>query len=334
MPVDPKAKKPDWLRVRAPGGENFNWLKEVTKAHGLHTVCEEARCPNIGECWAGGTATFMILGGVCTRGCKFCEVTTGNPKKQLDPHEPEKIAKVVRDMKLSYIVLTSVDRDDLPDQGANHFKETVVQTKLLSPGLLVETLTPDWRGDDACIDIMVEAGVDVLAHNIETVERLQRHIRDPRCGYEQSLKVLREYKLRSEKLGRRVLTKSSIMVGLGETESEILQTMKDLRTAGVSVLTIGQYLQPSQRRLPVEEFITPETFSKWAKMGEELGFLYVASGPLVRSSYRAGEYFIEKILRGEQSGGEIMRPLNQTAESVQGGHRNSSLKLTAELIGE
>ncbi len=312
MPVNPKAKKPDWLRVRAPGGENFKWLKEVSKAHGLHTVCEEARCPNIGECWAGGTATFMILGGVCTRGCKFCEVTTGNPKMQIDPHEPEKIAKVVRDMKLNYIVITSVDRDDLPDQGAAHFRDTVIKTKSLSPKLLVETLTPDWRGDDQCIDTMVSAGVDVLAHNIETVERLQRSVRDPRCGYAQSLKVLKQYRLRSEALGRRVLTKSSIMVGLGEKEEEILQTMRDLLNEGVSVLTIGQYLQPSSRRLPVENFVNPEKFSEWAKLGEEMGFAYVASGPLVRSSYKAGEYFIEKILRGEQSGGEVMRPMNQS----------------------
>ena len=313
MPVDPKLRKPEWLRVRAPGGDNFKWLKEVSRAHGLHTVCEEARCPNIGECWSGGTATFMILGGVCTRGCKFCEVTTGNPKKQFDPHEPEKVAKVVRDMKMSYIVITSVDRDDLPDQGVGHFKETVLKTKELSPGLLVETLTPDWRGDDQCIETMVSARADVLAHNIETVERLQRHVRDPRCGYGQSLGVLEKYRKQSEALGHRVLTKSSIMVGLGETEPEIIATMQSLIDHGVSVLTIGQYLQPSSNRLPVENYIHPDDFARWASLGEEMGFLYVASGPLVRSSYRAGEYFIEKILKGEQSGGEVMKPITQTA---------------------
>jgi lipoic acid synthetase len=311
MPVDPKVRKPEWLRVRAPGGDNFQWLKEVSRAHGLHTVCEEAKCPNIGECWSGGTATFMILGGVCTRGCKFCEVTTGNPRMQLDPHEPEKVAKVVRDMKLNYIVITSVDRDDLPDQGVSHFKETVLKTKELSPGLLVETLTPDWRGDDHCIETMVSAGADVLAHNIETVERLQRQVRDPRCGFSQSLKVLEQYRKLSEERGQRVLTKSSIMVGLGETDAEMIATMRSLLGSGVSVLTIGQYLQPSSRRLPVENFVHPDEFSRWAKLGEEMGFLYVASGPLVRSSYRAGEYFIEKILKGESSGGGVLKPSNQ-----------------------
>ena len=303
-----KHPKPEWLKVRAPGGENFKWLKEVSRKHGLATVCEEARCPNIGECWSGGTATFMLLGSVCTRGCKFCAVATGNPKMQLDPHEPEKIAAVVRDMKLSYIVLTSVDRDDLPDQGANHFAQTVQLSKRESPGLLVETLTPDWKGDEACIEIMAESTADVLAHNVETVERLQRKVRDPRCGYAQSLRVLELYRKRTEARGRRVLTKSSIMLGVGEEDHEVLQTMKDLVSAGVSVLTIGQYLQPSASKLAVESFVHPDTFSEWARVGEELGFAYVASGPLVRSSYKAGEYYIEKILRGDKSHGEVLGP--------------------------
>jgi lipoyl synthase len=303
-----KHPKPEWLKVRAPGGENFKRLKEVSRQHGLATVCEEARCPNIGECWSGGTATFMLLGSVCTRGCKFCAVATGNPKMQLDPHEPEKIAGVVRDMNLSYIVLTSVDRDDLPDQGAGHFAETVRLTKLATPGLLVETLTPDWKGDVTCIETMAASGADVLAHNVETVERLQRKVRDPRCGYEQSLKVLEGYRLRSEALGRRALTKSSIMLGVGEEDHEVLQTMKDLLAHGVSVLTIGQYLQPSASKLPVESFVSPEKFSEWARVGESLGFAYVASGPLVRSSYKAGEYYIEKILRGDKSHGELLVP--------------------------
>jgi lipoic acid synthetase len=306
-----KHPKPDWLKVKAPGGENFKWLKEVSRKHGLSTVCEEARCPNIGECWSGGTATFMLLGSVCTRGCKFCAVTTGNPKMQLDPHEPEKIANVVRDMKLSYIVLTSVDRDDLPDQGARHFAETVRLTKEASPGLLVEVLTPDWRGEDECIQIMAESQSDVLAHNIETVERLQRTVRDPRCSYDISMKVLEQYKVRAERMGRKVVTKSSIMLGVGEKEHEVLQTMKDLLNVGVSVLTLGQYLQPTPRKLKVESFVSPEKFSEWARRGEEMGFAYVASGPLVRSSYKAGEYYIEKILRGEQSHGQLLMPSHQ-----------------------
>jgi lipoyl synthase len=311
-----KHPKPEWLKVRAPGGAAFKQLKEVSRQHGLATVCEEARCPNIGECWSGGTATFMLLGSVCTRGCKFCAVATGNPKMQLDPHEPEKIAAVVRDMKLSYIVLTSVDRDDLPDQGAGHFAETVRLTKRESPGLLVETLTPDWKGDAACIETMAEAGVDVLAHNIETVESLQRKVRDPRCGYAQSLKVLEQYKVRTEARGHRALTKTSIMLGVGETDDEVLQTMKDLLSVGVSVLTIGQYLQPTPTKLAVEAYVSPEKFSEWARIGEELGFAYVASGPLVRSSYKAGEYYIEKILRGAKSDGTLLLPENQISKQI------------------
>jgi len=303
--------KPEWLKVRAPGGEKFKWLKEVSRKHKLATVCEEARCPNIGECWAGGTATFMLLGEVCTRGCKFCAVTTGNPKMQLDPHEPEKIAATVKDMGMSYIVLTSVDRDDLPDHGASHFAETVRQTKAMVPGLLVETLTPDWAGRSDCIDIMVDGRADVLAHNIETVESLQLKVRDPRATYKQSLMVLEEYKKRSEKIGHTVATKSSIMLGVGETDEEVLQTMKDLLSVGVSVLTLGQYLQPTHRKLPVEAFVSPEKFSEWARIGEDVGFAYVASGPLVRSSYKAGEYYIEKILKGMRSDGELLLPENQ-----------------------
>ncbi len=312
-----KHPKPEWLKVRAPGGEKFKWLKEVSRKHNLSTVCEEARCPNIGECWAGGTATFMLLGDVCTRGCKFCAVTTGNPRMQLDPHEPEKIAATVKDMGLTYIVLTSVDRDDLPDQGASHFAETVRQTKSAVPGLLVETLTPDWRGDSDCIDIMVSGGADVLAHNIETVESLQRKVRDPRASYSQSLMVLEEYKKRSSRLGQQVATKSSIMLGVGEQDEEILQTMKDLLSVGVSVLTLGQYLQPTATKLPVESYVSPEKFSEWARIGEELGFAYVASGPLVRSSYKAGEYYIEKILKGMRSDGELLVPENQKIKSIQ-----------------
>lgn len=289
--------KPDWLKVKAPGGENFLKIKKVLAHHKLFTVCEEARCPNIGECWSGGTATFMLLGEICTRGCKFCAVTTGNPKMQLDPHEPEKIAKTVADMSLKYIVLTSVDRDDLPDQGSAHFSRTVQLTKMLSPHMLIEVLTPDWRGDEGCVRTIAESGAEVLAHNVETVERLQRKVRDPRASYQQSLDVLEKYKRFGEAKRGSVVTKSSIMLGLGEQDDEVIQTMRDLLSVGVQVLTLGQYLQPTSRHLSVESFVSPEKFQHWARVGEDMGFAYVASGPLVRSSYKAGEYFIEKILR-------------------------------------
>lgn len=313
----PKSQpKPDWLRVQAPGGENYKKIKGVLAEHKLYTVCEEARCPNIGECWSGGTATFMLLGDICTRGCKFCAVTTGNPRMQLDPHEPEKIARSVADMDLKYIVLTSVDRDDLPDQGAAHFCETVALVKKYSPHMLVETLTPDWRGNMDCVRTMAASQADVLAHNIETVERLQLRVRDPRASYQQSLDVLREYKAVAHGAGRRVVTKSSIMLGLGETDEELRQTFRDLLSVGVTVLTLGQYLQPTPRHLAVEEYIKPEKFSELARVGEEMGFAYVAAGPLVRSSYKAGEYFIEKILHGEQSRGDLLGPAERVFTST------------------
>jgi len=301
-------RKPPWLKVRAPGGDKFLEIKNVLAQNKLHTVCEEAKCPNIGECWAGGTATFMLLGDICTRGCKFCAVTTGNPKMQLDPHEPEKIADVVSKTDLSYIVLTSVDRDDLPDQGASHFAQTVKLIKSKKPEILVETLTPDWRGRMDCIDTMVNSGVDVLAHNVETVKRLQLKVRDPRATYEQSLEVLAQYLKLAREKNLKIVTKTSIMVGLGETEEELVECFQDLLNVGVSVLTLGQYLQPTLRHLPVESFVTPEQFSRWASIGENMGFAYVASGPLVRSSYRAGEYYIEKILRGAKSKGKLLNP--------------------------
>ena len=300
--------KPSWLKVKAPGGRNFLEIKAVLAKHKLHTVCEEARCPNIGECWQGGTATFMLLGDTCTRGCKFCNVKTGNPRGVVDATEPGKIALSVADMKLDYIVLTSVDRDDIADQGAGHFAETVRLTKRLSPNMLIEVLTPDWRGDESCIRTMSHSQADVLAHNVETVERLQRQVRDPRCGYQQSLNVLEKYKRFAEELPRNVVTKTSLMLGHGESDDEICRTMQDLLNIGVDVLTFGQYLQPTKKHLPVVEYITPEKFSYWASEGERMGFKYVASGPLVRSSYKAGEYFIEKILRGEKSDGNILGP--------------------------
>lgn len=326
------APKPEWLKVRAPGGESFKSIKGVLAEHKLYTVCEEARCPNIGECWAGGTATFMLLGDVCTRGCKFCAVTTGNPKMQLDPHEPEKIARTVADMKLTYIVLTSVDRDDLEDQGAKHFAETVFKTKLLSPHLLVETLTPDWRGDMACIDIMAKSQADVLAHNIETVERLQRRVRDPRSSFKQSLSVLEHYKKAREAQGGSVVTKSSMMLGLGEKDDEVRATMQALLDVGVSVLTLGQYLQPSSRKLAVEEYVHPDKFSHWAQVAEEMGFAYCASGPLVRSSYKAGEYFIERILRGQKSHGSLLGPGIHLQQSTTSLGENDEQKVSGAAV--
>ncbi len=299
-----KHPKPEWLKVSAPGGESYLKIKEELRKNSLYTVCEEARCPNIGECWKGGTATFMLLGEICTRGCKFCSVTTGNPKGLVDESEPAKIAQTIEGMNLRYIVLTSVDRDDLPDQGSRHFAKTVQLVKEKSPSILVETLTPDWRGEEFCIQVMAESQADVLAHNIETVERLQLKVRDPRAGYKQSLDVLEKYKSFAHQKGRKVVTKSSIMLGLGETEKEIIQCMQDLLNVGVEVLTLGQYLQPTPRHLPVENFINPETFKNWAILGEKMGFAYVASGPLVRSSYKAGEYFIEKVLKRKSLGDE------------------------------
>lgn len=302
----PPIPKPSWLKARALSGENYDRLKGMFSDLKLATVCQEARCPNMGECWSVGTATIMLMGDTCTRGCKFCHVKTGNPKGKLDPLEPEKIAYSISQMgdDLHYIVLTSVDRDDLADQGSQHFARTIRTIKKLSPEMTVEILTPDFRGDRDCIDTVVDSGPDVFAHNVETVERLQKKVRDPRAGYLQSLSVLRMVKERNPA----VYTKSSLMLGLGETDAEILQALHDLRGVGCDVVTFGQYLQPTARHLKVEHYVTPEKFQEWQKTAEELGFLYVASGPLVRSSYRAGEFFmkgmIEKRKKEQRQDGE------------------------------
>ena len=290
-------RKPGWLKVRAPGGGEYARLKGLLRKGDLHTVCEEARCPNVGECWAGGTATIMLMGDVCTRGCRFCAVKTGNPGGRLDRDEPRKVADWVSTLDLNYLVLTSVDRDDLPDGGAAHFAETVHRLKVLDSGPLVEVLIPDFRGDRDCLATVLAAGPDVLAHNIETVRRLHPSVRDRKATYGQSLGVLEGAK----ELRPGARTKSSIMVGLGETEAEILETMADLRESNVDILTLGQYLQPSPRHHPVVEFMTPEGFRALAAAGRRMGFLYVASGPLVRSSYRAGELFLEGEIRGGRS---------------------------------
>jgi lipoic acid synthetase len=300
VPKKAPLPKPDWLKVRAPQGENYMRIKEMLGELKLATVCQEARCPNMGECWSGGTATIMLMGEVCTRGCRFCNVKTGNPKGVLDPLEPEKVAHSIAQMKLQYVVLTSVDRDDLPDQGSEHFAKTVRTIKKLDSKLIVEILTPDFKGEAVLIENLADAKPDVFAHNIETVERLTRSVRDPRAKYAQSLFVLDLVKKRDPKM----YTKSSIMLGLGEQEEEVLQTLRDLRNVGCDVVTFGQYLQPTARHLKVVEYIPPEKFQEWQSVAEQMGFLYVASGPLVRSSYRAGEFFIKGIIekqRREQS---------------------------------
>jgi lipoyl synthase len=295
MIMEPEKKfsaKPDWLKVRAPVGEKYFEIKELLKSLNLATVCQEARCPNMGECWNGGTATFMLMGEVCTRGCRFCSVKTGNPKGKIDNEEPEKVGHAIAKMGLDYVVLTSVDRDDLPDEGSSHFARTVETIKKNKPDLLVEVLTPDFKGNEEFIAKIVDAKPDVFAHNVETVERLQKRVRDPRANYRQSLDVLAYVKRRDPTR----FTKTSIMLGLGEKDEEILQCLRDLREVGCDVVTFGQYLQPTKTKLKVEEFITPEKFDYWRVQAEGMGFLYVASGALVRSSYRAGEFFIKGII--------------------------------------
>jgi lipoic acid synthetase len=297
----PLQNKPGWLRQKAPQGERYGYLKGQMKDLKLATVCQEAQCPNIGECWGGSdehtaTATIMLMGDTCTRGCRFCAVNTSQTPPPLDPDEPKNTAEAVADWGVGYVVLTSVDRDDLPDGGADHFAETVRGMKQLRPDLLVECLTPDFRGDMDAVRRLASSGLDVFAHNIETVESLQKRVRDPRAGYYQSMEVLRAAK----ECG--VYTKSSIMLGLGETDDEIIDTMLDLRDAGVDILTLGQYLQPTPRHLPIVEYVSPEMFEHWRKYGEDvIGFKYVASGPLVRSSYRAGEFFVDAMIRGERA---------------------------------
>lgn len=290
--------KPGWLTVLPPNGaqdegENYLRLKGQFKELRLHTVCEEAHCPNVSECWGSGTATLMLMGDVCSRACRFCMVSPGKPGSPPDPLEPENVALILSKMGLSYVVLTSVDRDDLPDGGAEHFARTIRETKKMNPRMRVEVLIPDFRNDLDSIRKVVEAGPDVVAHNIETTMFLTGRVRDPRAGYWQSLSVLRSVK----KLDRRMFTKSSIMLGLGEGEEEVRLAMMHLRDAGVDFLTIGQYLRPSARHLPVAEYVAPGTFEYYRRVGEEeFGFAYVASGPLVRSSYKAGEMFIGAML--------------------------------------
>ena len=285
-------RKPLWLRIRAPSGENYTKVKQSLRSLGLHTVCEEARCPNLSECWGTGTATIMIMGDICSRGCKFCAVNNGKPVL-LDADEPQRVARAAKEWKLRYIVITSVCRDDLHDGGAEHMSKTIKAIKLLCPEIIVEALIPDFRGNDNSIKRVVESKPAVISHNIETVIRLTSKVRDARASYEQSLLVLKKIK----NIDSMIYTKSSIMLGLGETEEEIIQTMKDLRSVGVSILTIGQYLQPTLKHLPVVKYIAPEQFNLLKEVAERMGFIYVASGPLVRSSYKAAEFFMKRIAK-------------------------------------
>lgn len=301
MPA-PKSPKPPWLKVKAPSGENYHDIKSMLGKLNLATVCQEARCPNMGECWAGGTATFMLMGEVCTRGCRFCNVKTGNPKGKIDNREPEKVGWSIAQMGLQYVVITSVNRDDLPDQGADHFARTVETIKKNDTNLIVEILTPDFQGSVELINRVVDSKPDVFAHNVETVERLTPSVRDPRAHYRQSLDVLAQVKKHDPEM----YTKSSLMLGLGETDEEIEQAMKDLKEVGCDVITFGQYLQPSPVHLKVVEYIKPEKFKHWQQLAEQMDFLYCASGPLVRSSYKAGEFFMKGVI--EKKRGKYQQP--------------------------
>jgi lipoic acid synthetase len=283
-------KKPEWFKIRLQEGERYQTITGLVKEHKLATVCQEARCPNIYECWNAGTATFMLMGDTCTRACKFCHVKSGNPKLWLDPQEPQKIASSVATLSLSYVVLTSVNRDDLPDEGAQHFADCVRAIKEVSPEIFVETLTPDFRKtQEAAIQTMIDSGVDVLAHNVETVRRLVPGVRDARCRHDISL----EFHRIAKKLKPNLITKSSIMLGLGESEAEVFECMQELLDAGVEVVTLGQYLQPTKNHHPVIRYVHPDEFKRYEEKGLEMGFRFVASGPMVRSSYRAAEVFMQ-----------------------------------------
>jgi lipoic acid synthetase len=274
---------------------------------GLSTVCEEAKCPNIGECWGGtdgtATATIMIMGDTCTRACRFCAVKTSNAPPALDEHEPQKVADAISAWGLDYVVFTSVDRDDLPDYGSGHISKCVEEVKMRSPEMLVEVLSPDFSGDEEGVDRVIDSGVDVFAHNVETVEELQSVVRDRRAGWDRSIRALE----RAKESGAPV-TKTSLMLGVGETPEQIYSCLTKLRESGVDVVTFGQYMRPSKKHMRVAEYVTPAAFEHWKQVAEQMGFKYVASGPMVRSSYRAGEYFIKNILQGDRSAANVAQP--------------------------
>ncbi len=289
--------KPEWFKIK-PSTNQFSDVKRIIKKYRLTTICAEGHCPNNSECWSGGTATFMVLGDTCTRGCRFCNVKTAAKGEDIDKEEPQKLVKALKEIGIfDYVVLTSVDRDDLEDQGSIHFANCIRAIKLGNPNMIVEVLIPDFNGDIKLLKNITDAKPDVISHNIETVERLQRRTRDIRANYAQSLSVLENVK----KLDKNIITKSGIMVGLGETREEVEQAMKDLLKIGVNIFTIGQYLRPSQRHLPFVEYIHPDVFEDYRKKGEKFGFAFVASGPFVRSSYKAGELFIKNILKPSNS---------------------------------
>ncbi len=296
MQNTPHQQKPSWLRARLPAGGNPIISQQKRLHTQLSTVCEEARCPNMGECWNAGTATFMLMGDTCTRGCRFCSVKTAKHPPALDSSEPENLAKTIKALSLKYVVLTTVDRDDLPDQGADHIRQCIGTIKASVPGILVEALIPDFQGNPELIARVSQSDADVIGHNVECVRRLTKTVRDPRAGYEQSLEVLRILKKSRPSL----YTKSSLMVGFGETDDEVLESMSDIRGTGAEFCTLGQYLQPDKTKLSVSEYIHPDKFDWYEQKGLKMGFEYVASGPLVRSSYQAGEHYLQSRLNKEQ----------------------------------
>ncbi len=276
-------RKPSWLKVKLPGGENYKALRDIVETHQLHTICSSGRCPNMGECWGDRTATFMILGNICTRSCGFCNVLTGKPLP-VDLAEPKKVARSIQLMGVKHAVITSVDRDDLPDGGAEIWAMTIRQIRAFNPGITMETLIPDFQGKEALLDIIIKEAPEVVSHNLETVRRLTKQVRK-QAKYERSLSVLKY--LKEKGINR---TKSGIMLGLGETREEVIETMEDLRAVGVDVMTIGQYLQPSPKHLPVERYPHPDEFKEYETIGLKMGFRFVESGPLVRSSYHAHKH--------------------------------------------
>ncbi|OJD37469.1 lipoyl mitochondrial [Diplodia corticola] len=325
--VGPEGKKkqitrlPSWLKTPIPLSDNYKKIKNDLRGLNLHTVCEEARCPNIGECWGGdnknaATATIMLMGDTCTRGCRFCSVKTSNRPAPLDPHEPENTAEALKRWGLGYVVLTSVDRDDLADGGARHFAETIAKIKQKAPTMLVEALTGDYAGDVDMVALVARSGLDVYAHNMETVEALTPFVRDRRAKFRQSLEVLRAAK--EAKPG--LITKTSMMLGLGETEEQMWHALKELRKVDVDVVTFGQYMRPTKRHMKVEEYVTPAKFEMWRQRALDMGFLYCASGPLVRSSYKAGEAFIENVLkkRAAERAGESVTASSVPLTSMEG----------------
>jgi len=298
-PMKTREKRPDWLKVRAPTSKSYHNIKDMLGELKLATVCQEAICPNIEECWGGGTATFMLMGDTCTRACRFCAVKTGNPHGVLDVEEPQKVGYAISQMHLDYVVLTSVDRDDLPDLGAEHFAKTIETIKDNNPKMIVEVLTPDFNAIPELVGRIIDAKPDVFAHNIETTEALTPKVRDRRSKYRQSLETL----TLAKKHKSNQYTKTSIMMGLGEKDENVMQALKDLRDVGCDVVTFGQYLAPTNRHkkyLPIVEYVTPEKFNYWKSVADDMGFLYCASGPLVRSSYRAGEFFMKGVIEKER----------------------------------